>query len=994
MWLAVRVVLLGALVAGASACRVNLAVDTQARITCRDEGDCPSKFTCRTTIGFCVVANDPNDRPPELAGAKWSRTVGRQGDDFVVTFTVSEPLLFAPDVRLADGGAAFELVAEGDPEYAFRLIAAPPLPEARELEVVAIATDQNGNVAQLSLGAIRFDFGAPRIYDVAWVLPAGLSAVNGTQPLALTAQIESGADLVSLHVIALPAQTVLADVSAAAIRVPHPTHDAFEAPVTLDPAALAGAQSIAIELVAVDAVGNATNPPHRGPSLPVDGDPPAIDAVLLDNGAVTTTSFLVIAHIAATGATAIFVDGDLANSPSVRVWLPFSNVAELPLFLSPLAGDKHITVLARDAAFNVSAVFPVDITLAPDTIPPSVDTFAITTPSPTQSLTVDLNIVASDNRNVIAGYLVRESSVAPTPSEVNVMPVPTSFTFTPGEGERSLWAWAKDPSDVRSGARPEAKVIIDQTPPGSIAFDYGQVVPSPPLYTNIASVPVTASAVDTNAMERFVIREDALTPALMDYQAVPPTMHTLFGGPSQGLHTLRLWARDFAGNYAQAASTLGVFFDNVAPAVTAFNVPVRPQTSPANSLVLTDSDLAPSSTVYRWRMTTDNAAPPTAAQMNLVARPTSVTFSAGLHTVYVWAMDQAGNISAALARSYAYQELPLGPTGQQNERDVALSANGNFVTCWTAADASSNGVSCQLLAGDGSAPGSPFLVNSGATSGDQSAPAVAIDALGRFAVAYCDKAAASGQQHKVRLYDALGAARTPILTLPFAGSCTGPDLAVFPSGYLYLGSDSVIRLDLDGVTVGSPLAGSGSGARIAARADGGYVVAYGDFGHVYFQQYTAAGATLGANGDLGPTPMDSNQFHDVAMDDAGNYVIAWSLVDNSSPFVSDQLSVACFTAGSVTPAPAPLTGGYAGSPTRLAKDPATGAFTATYMLSPATSVNVRHFDAACTPNGGSTVVTSTANGPANAVIARAGTSFVVAWHASDLSTHGRFYVAP
>ena len=988
----VRIAVFASLALALPACVVNLRVDHAARIQCRSEGECPEDFTCRTAIGFCVLENDPNDRPPELVLATWNRSSGRQGDTFSVSFEISEPLLFPPDVRLGDGGAAFALISDdGGTRFVFELVAAPPMPEGRSLEVGAIATDQNGNVASLTLGAVSFDFSPPRIYDLGWTLPAGMTAVNGAHPFGVSVQVESGASLTAVHVVALPQATVLADLSAVAVRTAHPTFDAFDAALMLDPSALAGVQALAVEVVARDAAGNETNPPHRGPSLAVDQTPPTIDGVLLDGGATMTTSFLVIARIAGTGASAVFIDGDLANSPSVRTWLPFATSAELPLYLSAQGGMKHVTVTLRDAAFNTSAPSGVDILLAPDTVPPSVDTFTITTPSPTQSLTVDLDIVASDNRGVIAGYLVRESSAAPTPAEVIMTPVPTSFTFTPGEGPRSLYAWAKDPADVRSGPRPAATVTIDQTPPGTIVFDYGISVPSPPLYTDNPVVPITASSIDTNLGERFAIREDGLTPAYADYQSAVPT-HTLLGAPTtQGLHTLRLWTRDFAGNAAQAAGTLGVFFDDVNPVVSAFNVPVRPQTSPATGLTLTDSDMAPSSTVYRWRTFLDNATAPTGGQMNLSARPTSVTFSAGLHTLYAWAMDQAGNISAAFSRTYYYQAFSVGPTGTPSERSTAFLANGNLVVCYTTADASGDGAYCQMFPSDGSVPAAAFLVNAGATTGNQTAASVAADASNRFAVGYCDQGAALGSQYKLRLFDATGAPRTAVLTLAISGSCNTVQVVGYGNGYWYAGENKAVHVDADGAVLANidPIA---PGSRIGARSDGGAIVVMpGCTIGCYFgwARYTAAGAVTGTPGNKSPGGASSYVLHDVAMDAAGNYVIVWG---DSGPGV-EKITASCYDAADAAVGFEPgVYGNYWGPLTRIFKDAAAGGFSLAYGPSGLNVLELQHFSSACAFQAG---VQITNAAPVLAAIARRGTDVAVAWEPTGAGgTSVRFFVAP
>ena len=109
-------------------------------------------------------------------------------------------------------------------------------------------------------------------------------------------------------------------------------------------------------------------------------------------------------------------------------------------------GSKTLYAWAKDAVDNVSASLSASVTITlPDTTPPTVTAFTI--PSTATTLTVAItSFTATDNIGV-TGYLVNESSSAPSASDSGwSATAPTSYTFTT-EGSKTLYAWAKDAAD-------------------------------------------------------------------------------------------------------------------------------------------------------------------------------------------------------------------------------------------------------------------------------------------------------------------------------------------------------------------------------------------------------------------------------------------------------------------------------------------------------------------------------------------------------------------
>ena len=96
-----------------------------------------------------------------------------------------------------------------------------------------------------------------------------------------------------------------------------------------------------------------------------------------------------------------------------------------------------------DAAGNVSVSKRATVTITlPDTTPPTVSTFTI--PSTSTSLTVPITSFTATDNVAVTGYMVTESSSAPSASAGGwSTTAPASYTFTTA-GAKNLYAWAKD----------------------------------------------------------------------------------------------------------------------------------------------------------------------------------------------------------------------------------------------------------------------------------------------------------------------------------------------------------------------------------------------------------------------------------------------------------------------------------------------------------------------------------------------------------------------
>ena len=130
-------------------------------------------------------------------------------------------------------------------------------------------------------------------------------------------------------------------------------------------------------------------------------------------------------------------------------------------------------VRAGDAAGNLSSYSNIASATTRDTTRPTVSAFTI--PATATTLTVPItSFTATDNVGV-AGYMVTESSTAPSATASGwTATAPTSYTFTTA-GSKTLYAWAKDAAGNVSASRSASVTITlqssDPEPAGWYAGD-------------------------------------------------------------------------------------------------------------------------------------------------------------------------------------------------------------------------------------------------------------------------------------------------------------------------------------------------------------------------------------------------------------------------------------------------------------------------------------------------------------------------------------------
>ncbi|MEJ5340555.1 MAG: hypothetical protein WHT09_03220 [Thermogutta sp.] len=188
--------------------------------------------------------------------------------------------------------------------------------------------------------------------------------------------------------------------------------------------------------------------------------------------------------------------------------------------------------------------------------------------------------------------------------------------------------------------------------------------------------------------------------------------------------------------------------------------------------------------------------------------------------------------------------------GDQSLPAVAMNANGDYVVVWVSvgqgadANTTNTNIIAQRYNRRGEPQGTEFIVNTYET-GNQTQPAVAMDSAGNFIVVWAGEGADDVDGVWARMFDRFGN----------------------PLG--------------DQFRVNQYRNNAQYNPRVAVSASGKFVVTWSSYGQdgdkdgVYARLYNAYGQALSNEFRVNTTTANYQRNSDVAMDDAGNFVVAW-----------------------------------------------------------------------------------------------------------------------
>ena len=242
-------------------------------------------------------------------------------------------------------------------------------------------------------------------------------------------------------------------------------------------------------------------------------------------------------------------------------------------------------------------------------------------------------------------------------------------------------------------------------------------------------------------------------------------------------------------------------------------------------------------------------------------------------------------------------------SGNQFNSKVAMDPAGDFVIAWVSAgqDGSGNGVYMQRYTVGGVAAGSETKVNT-TTANDQTNPAVAMDSTGNFVVTWQSNLQdGSGYGIYAQRYNSSGVAQGSEFRVntTTANDQINPAIALDPSGNFVIVWQSAVqdgsgygiiaqRYNAAGTAQGGQFrvntttANDQANPSISMDGSGNFVVTWqsnlqdGSGNGIYAQSYNSSGVAQGGETIVNTTTANDQTFASVAMDAAGDFVVAWT----------------------------------------------------------------------------------------------------------------------
>jgi hypothetical protein len=221
-------------------------------------------------------------------------------------------------------------------------------------------------------------------------------------------------------------------------------------------------------------------------------------------------------------------------------------------------------------------------------------------------------------------------------SNLTVAFMEDSAAAADGEGENDAIATMTNATVTITG--------VDTTAPEVTAFEI------PSTHDSLIIPITTFTATDDTGVTGYVVTETPGSPNADDgrWSATAPENYT-FSSP--GYKTLYAWAKDAAGNVSESLndSVTITLADTTPPTVTAFNIP---STSELLLVPITTFTATDNVGVTGYMVTESSTAPSAADEDWLGEAPEDYIFSSpGSKTLYAWAKDAAGNVSASRSDS-------------------------------------------------------------------------------------------------------------------------------------------------------------------------------------------------------------------------------------------------------------------------------------------------------------------------------------------------------
>jgi hypothetical protein len=378
------------------------------------------------------------------------------------------------------------------------------------------------------------------------------------------------------------------------------------------------------------------------------------------NLTILVSSFTATDNVAVTGY--LITTSATAPAASAAGW-----TASAPASVVAVAGANTYYAWAKDAAGNVSlsksAV--VTVTLA-DTIGPVVGAFTL--PATSTSLTVAVSSFTATDNVAVTGYLITTSSSTPAASAAGwTATAPASVIGV--AGANTFYAWARDAAGNVSLSRSAVVTITTTSDTTKPTLTISSLANG--AFTNSATLNVSGTAVDAGGLASVTVNGQVVTVNADGSFSYALTL-------TAGANTITTIATDMAGN--QQIDTCTVTYDQAVPVLTI--------SAPADNSTTTQSFVAVTGTISENSTVTirvNNGSPQSAAITGSTFSAT-VNLVAGVNTIDITAVDQAGNTTNA-KRTVTYVNTNTGftlavtnPSQDITTKSASLNLKGTVVS--------------------------------------------------------------------------------------------------------------------------------------------------------------------------------------------------------------------------------------------------------------------------------------------------------------------------
>ncbi len=202
--------------------------------------------------------------------------------------------------------------------------------------------------------------------------------------------------------------------------------------------------------------------------------------------------------------------------------------------------------------------------------------------------------------------------------------------------------------------------------------------------TNNRNITFSISGSDNVGITHWMVTQMATKPLANNtsWSATAPAGYVL--PDAFAAYTLHAWAKDAAGNVSNAATLSVEYVDNIAPVLSTF-ILTSPNPSVSHDIAF-DLDGSDNIGITAWLITETPGVPNVGNPGWSGTKPGSHTLSAGFgtRTVYAWARDAAGNISAEKTIQVQLKDptkwaMTYGGTGDEIARSVVQTSDGGYI---------------------------------------------------------------------------------------------------------------------------------------------------------------------------------------------------------------------------------------------------------------------------------------------------------------------------